>query len=111
MPPFIIFRRKSAYVRVKRGAICVKDYIEQRALMLADYIIENQSTVRAAAKNFALSKSSVHKDVTDRLLKIDPTLARTVKAVLDKNKAERHIRGGMATKRKYEEKKRRYANI
>ena len=89
----------------------MKDYIEQRALMLADYIIENQSTVRAAAKNFALSKSSVHKDVTDRLLKIDPTLARTVKDVLDKNKAERHIRGGMATKRKYEEKKRRYANI
>ena len=67
--------------------------------------------MRAAAKNFALSKSSVHKAVTDRLLKIDPTLARTVKAVLDKNKAERHIRGGMATKRKYEEKKRRYANI
>lgn len=55
--------------------------------------------------------TTVHKDVTDRLLKIDPTLARTVKAVLDKNKAERHIRGGMATKRKYEEKKRRYANI
>ena len=88
----------------------MKDYIEKRATMLADYIIENNATVRAAAKNFALSKSSVHKDVTERLMKIDPTLAHGVKAVLEKNKAERHIRGGLATKLKYEGKSKKYKN-
>ena len=79
----------------------VKYYIEERALLLADYIIKNKSTVRAAAKKFALSKSSVHKDVTERLLKIDPVIAAEVKKILDNNKAERHIRGGMATKQKF----------
>ena len=79
----------------------MKDYIEQRINLLAAYIIENNATVRSAAKEFSLSKSSVHKDVTERLLKIDPLLAMNVKKVLDKNKAERHIRGGIATKQKY----------
>ncbi len=79
----------------------MKDYIEQRINLLAAYIIENNATVRSAAKEFSLSKSSVHKDVTERLLKIDPLLALKVKKVLDKNKAERHIRGGIATREKY----------
>ena len=83
----------------------MKDYIEKRAIMLAYYIIEHNTTVRAAAKNFGFSKSSVHKDVTARLSDIDPLLAAEVKAVLDKNKAERHIRGGLATKLKYEQRK------
>lgn len=73
--------------------------------MLAYYIIENNTTVRAAAKNFGYSKSSVHKDVTARLSDIDPLLASDVKTVLDKNKAERHIRGGQATKLKYEKQR------
>ncbi len=84
----------------------MKDYIEQRINLLAAYIIENNATVRSAAKEFSLSKSSVHKDVTERLLKIDPLLALKVKKVLDKNKAERHIRGGIATKQKYLSQKR-----
>jgi len=79
----------------------VKGYIEQRVLELADYIIENKSTVRAAAKKFGISKSTVHKDVTERLEMINPELANEVKAVLMENKAERHIRGGQATKAKY----------
>lgn len=83
----------------------MKDYIEQRAIMLADYIIENNTTVRAAAKNFGYSKSGVHKDVTTRLSEFDPILAQSVKEVLERNKAERHIRGGMATKLKYEMQK------
>lgn len=83
----------------------MKDYIEKRAIMLAYYIIENNTTVRAAAKKFGFSKSGVHKDVTARLIDIDPLLAADVKSVLEKNKAERHIRGGLATKMKYEQKK------
>lgn len=79
----------------------MKGYIEQRVLELADYIIENKSTVRAAAKKFGISKSTVHKDVTERLEMINPELANEVKAVLMENKAERHIRGGQATKAKY----------
>lgn len=83
----------------------MKDYIEKRAVMLAYYILENNATVRAAAKNFGFSKSGVHKDVTTRLIGIDPLLASQVQKILDINKAERHIRGGLATKRKYEQKK------
>lgn len=83
----------------------MKDYIEKRAIMLAYYIIENNTTVRAAAKKFGFSKSGVHKDVTARLIDIDPLLAADVKSVLEKNKAERHIRGGLATKMKYEQQK------
>lgn len=79
----------------------MKDYIEERVLTLADYIITTNSTVRAAAKKFKVSKSTVHKDVTERLQEISPSLAAEVKTVLDVNKAERHIRGGLATREKY----------
>lgn len=83
----------------------MKDYIEKRAVMLAEYILQHNATVRDTAKNFGYSKSGVHKDVTARLSEFDPLLAQSVKEVLERNKAERHIRGGMATKLKYEMKK------
>ena len=79
----------------------VKLSIEERSVELAHYIIESKDTVRGAAKKFGVSKSTVHKDVSERLLKISPCLAAEVRAILDENKAERHIRGGLATKRKY----------
>ena len=75
--------------------------VEDRAVTLAEYIVENKATVRATAKKFCISKSTVHKDVAERLKKINPSLYANVKEVLDKNKAERHIRGGLATKKKY----------
>lgn len=75
--------------------------IEERACELAEYIIENRTTVRAAAKQFGVSKSTVHKDLTERLRTVNPALYAQVRELLDINKAERHIRGGMATKRKY----------
>lgn len=75
--------------------------IEERAVCLAQYIIDSKDTVRGAAKKFGISKSTVHKDVSERLKKIDPNLAREVRVILDENKAERHMRGGMATKLKY----------
>ena len=80
----------------------MKGVVEERAVMLAEYIIENKATVRAAAKKYCISKSTVHKDVTERLKKINPSLCTDVKEVLDLNKSQRHIRGGLATKRKYE---------
>lgn len=78
-----------------------KVYIEERAVELAHYIIDTKDTVRGAAKRFGVSKSTVHKDVTERLIKINPYLATEAKKVLDGNKAERHIRGGEATRKKY----------
>lgn len=75
--------------------------IEERAVTLAHYIIDSKDTVRGAAKKFGISKSTVHKDVSERLIKINPALAKDVRKILDENKAERHIRGGLATKRKY----------
>lgn len=75
--------------------------IEERAIKLAHYIIENKETVRGAAKKFGISKSTVHMDVSKRLLKINRALALEVREILEENKAERHIRGGMATKLKY----------
>lgn len=77
------------------------DYISERVLKEAEYIVETNSTVRAAAGHFTISKSTVHKDVTERLKSIDKELFENVRAVLDKNLSERHIRGGMATKQKY----------
>ena len=68
---------------------------------IARYIIDNNTTVRQAAKHFGISKSTVHKDVTERIVQINPTLAAEARKVLDVNKSERHIRGGMATKEKY----------
>lgn len=79
----------------------MKDYIEERAIDIANYIIENNATVRQTAKQFGISKSTVHKDVTDRLMQINPALAKDARKVLDVNKSERHIRGGLATKEKY----------
>lgn len=85
----------------------MKDYIEERAVSIANYIIDNNATVRQTAKAFGVSKSTVHKDVTDRLSQINPALASQARKVLDINKSERHIRGGMATKEKYLHKSRR----
>jgi len=79
----------------------LKEYIEERAINIANYIIENNVTVRQTAKEFGISKSTVHKDVTERLMQVNPTLAKEARKVLDVNKLERHIRGGMATKEKY----------
>lgn len=79
----------------------MKGNIEERATQLALYIIENQATVRAAAKKFGISKSTVHKDLSERLPSFNRTLYLQVKRVLDENKAERHIRGGIATRKKY----------
>lgn len=87
-----------------KGGVSLKGYIEERALELAGFIIENNATVRAAAKKFGISKSTVHKDVTERLAQINSVLAEKTKKVLEKNKAERHIRGGMATKAKYKQR-------
>ena len=77
------------------------DNMEDRARQLAVYIIEIEATVRSAAQHFGISKSTVHKDLCQRLPLCDPLLYRQVRAILDKNRQERHIRGGMATRRKY----------
>ncbi len=79
----------------------MKSYIEERAVEVANFIINSNSTVRETAKKFGISKSTVHKDITDRVEKIDPELARSVRKILEINKAERHIRGGLATREKY----------
>lgn len=79
----------------------MKGYIEERAVEIAKYIIENNATVRQTAKKFGISKSTVHKDVTERLAQVNPSLATETRKVLDINKSERHIRGGLATKEKY----------
>ena len=86
-------RRKNTYIADER--------LSQRAISLANYMIENKPTVRQAAKKFGVSKSTVHKDLTERLENIDSSLAIEVRKILDLNKSERHIRGGMATKEKY----------
>ena len=81
----------------------MKEYMEQRAVKLAEYIIETGDTVRGASKVFAVSKSTIHKDITERLKEVDTALAKEVKTVLEKNKSERHIRGGNATREKYKQ--------
>lgn len=83
----------------------MKTLVEERAVELGEYIVENKSTVRAAAKQFGISKSTVHSDVSNRLQKVSPALYVEVKKVLDNNKAQRHIRGGLATREKYLKKK------
>ncbi len=87
------------------GGLRLKDYIRMRVKEVANYIYETKATVRQTAKIYGVSKSTIHKDVTERLLKIDPELANRVKKVLIFNKAERHIRGGEATRRKYKNMK------
>lgn len=79
----------------------MKGNIEERACALADYIIENRATVRAAAKKFGVSKSTVHKDLSERLPALNHALYDQVRGILDENKAQRHIRGGIATQKKY----------
>lgn len=81
--------------------IGIRNAIEARACDLAAYLLENESTVRAAAARFGVSKSTVHKDLTERLPEINRPLYQQVRELLDRNKAERHIRGGLATRRKY----------
>lgn len=82
----------------------IKENLERRAEELALYLVENQTTVRAAAKQFGISKSTVHKDISERLPLYNRALWLQVKALLDENKAQRHIRGGLATRRKYKGK-------
>ncbi|MBR3968410.1 MAG: sporulation transcriptional regulator SpoIIID [Clostridia bacterium] len=79
----------------------MRDFSDDRAVVLGEYIIDTGATVRATAKVFKISKSTVHKDVTERLFNINRELYRQVDTVLQKNKRERHIRGGLATRRKY----------
>ncbi len=81
----------------------MKGIVEERAVELGEYIIKSKSTVRNAAKKFGVSKSTVHKDVSERLKYVNPNLYKEVKTILELNKAQRHIRGGMATKRKYKD--------
>ena len=80
----------------------MKDYIKERAVAIANYIVDYNATVRQTAKRFGISKSTVHKDVTNRLEHINPSLAAQARVVLDVNKSERHIRGGLATREKYQ---------
>ncbi len=80
----------------------MKGVVEERAVELGEYILENNATVRAAAKKFHISKSTVHKDVSCRLRTVNPGLYGQVREVLETNKAQRHIRGGMATREKYQ---------
>jgi putative DeoR family transcriptional regulator (stage III sporulation protein D) len=82
----------------------VKDHIWKRVLDIGDYILASRQTVREAARRFGVSKSTVHKDLTERLPRVNPKLAQDVKHVLDTNKAERHLRGGEATRRKFMER-------
>ena len=79
----------------------MRDFSDDRAVVLGEYVIDTGATVRATAKVFKISKSTVHKDVTERLLHINRSLYNQVNKVLQKNKSERHIRGGLATRRKY----------
>ena len=93
-----------AYLLIKscvKGGLFLKPYIEERAIEAAKFIINSNATVRETAKKFGISKSTVHKDVTERLEKINPKLAMEARKVLELNKAERHLRGGLATKEKY----------
>ncbi len=83
----------------------MKEQPETRAIILGEYIVQQKATVRTAAEWFGVSKSTVHKDVSERLESLQPELFEQVKVVLEQNKQERHIRGGMATKRKYELKR------
>ena len=80
----------------------MRDYIEERAVEIGKYIVDYHATVRQTAKQFGISKSTVHKDVTERLVEINPVLAREARVILDINKSERRIRGGLATREKYQ---------
>ncbi len=96
LPPIYFYQ-----VRGEKGAGNVKDHIWQRVVDIGNYILNNGATVRDTAKVFGVSKSTVHKDVTERLPKVNQALAMEVKKVLEVNKAERHLRGGEATRQKF----------
>ena len=85
------------------------DYIKERTLDIGLFIVETKSTVRSVAKKFGVSKSTVHKDMTERLPDIHPELAQQVKEILEYHKSIRHIRGGEATKTKYKKTRKKYA--
>ena len=93
----------NSFGELSKGGITVLTQPVNRAVLLGQYIVENKSTVRATAKKFGISKSTVHKDVSDRLKNEDYLLFTQVKKVLEINKQERHIRGGLATRKKYKE--------
>ena len=103
-PPRIHSNSRRTHPAPRDGVLPLKGSIEERAQDLARYIIEHRATVRRAAAVFGISKSTVHKDLQDRLPGVNPALYRQVKVILDENKAERHIRGGIATRRKYKGK-------
>ncbi len=84
-----------------REASGVHDYIKERTIKIGEYIVETKKTVRVIAKEFGVSKSTVHKDLTERLPEVHPELAQRVKSILEYHKSIRHLRGGEATKRKY----------
>ena len=102
-PPFpqIPAHHRIGWTNKRRGVLFLKGNMEERAQRLALYIIENRATVRTAAQKFGISKSTVHKDLAERLPVFNRTLYLQVKGVLEENKAERHIRGGIATRKKY----------
>ncbi len=102
-PAFHIFPLWLIYLsqETRWGVLRVKGNMEERAVALAQYIIENRATVRGAATRFGISKSTVHKDLSERLPEFNRALYLQAKAVLEENKAQRHIRGGIATRRKY----------
>lgn len=100
-PWLIYMEQKIRAAQPRTGSEGMRRSIEERACELAAYIVENNSTVRAAAARFGVSKSTVHKDITARLPGVNRALYHEVRALLDRNKAERHIRGGLATRRKY----------
>ena len=98
---FTLKKIRSFRQKCENKSAFLKDYIAKRAVEIANYIIENNATVRQTAKQFGISKSTVHKDCTERLLQINPALAADARKILDLNKSERHIRGGLATREKY----------
>lgn len=103
-PPGVIFPRVRTYTLPRDdlfGVVYVKTDLEKRAVMLAEYLVEQRATVRQAAARFGVSKSTVHKDISERLERLDRGLWLRVKDILEQNKAERHIRGGEATRNKY----------
>lgn len=104
IPPLIfihIIKKNDSGKPVVKGRNYVRENVEDRSILLGQYMVEHQTTVRSTAKQFGISKSTVHKDITERLRKANHSLYLEVKQVLDMNKKERHIRGGMATREKY----------
>lgn len=90
---------------MSKGAYFMQDYIQKRVMDISNYILESQATVRQTATIFGVSKSTVHKDITERLPVINEIVAKQVRDILENNKAERHLRGGEATRKKYKQEK------